>query len=87
MAQKTNLNVAPYYDDFDKDDNFKKVLFRPGFAVQARELTQLQSTLQDQIEQHSNHIFKEGAMVIPGQLHYSNKIATKKNTLYTIDRK
>ena len=27
MAQKTDLNVAPYYDDFDKDDNFKKVLF------------------------------------------------------------
>ena len=81
MAQKTDLNVAPYYDDFDKDDNFKKVLFRPGFAVQARELTQLQSTLQDQIEQHSNHIFKEGAMVIPGQLSlnlrfYTLKLAT-----------
>ena len=46
MAQKTDLNVAPYYDDFKEDKNFHRVLFRPGFAVQARELTQLQSILQ-----------------------------------------
>ena len=52
MAQKTDLNVSPYYDDFDTNDNFHRVLFRPGFAVQARELTQLQSILQNQIERH-----------------------------------
>ena len=45
MAQLTNLNVSPYYDDFNSDDNFHKVLFRPGFAIQARELTTLQSIL------------------------------------------
>ena len=28
--QKTDLNVAPYYDDFDVTDNFHRVLFRPG---------------------------------------------------------
>ena len=50
MPQITDLNVAPYYDDFDKDDNFHRVLFRPGFAIQARELTQLQSIMQNQIE-------------------------------------
>ena len=66
MAQKTNLNSAPYYDDFDKDNNFVRTLFRPGFAIQARELTQLQSQLQHQIEIHGTHIFKEGAMVVPG---------------------
>ena len=66
MAQKTNLNSAPYYDDFDKDNNFVRTLFRPGFAIQARELTQLQSQLQYQIETHGTHIFKEGAMVVPG---------------------
>ena len=80
MAQKTNLNVAPYFDDFDKDDNFVKTLFRPGFAIQARELTALQSQLQDQITQHGNHVFKEGAMVIPGQInlfpYYSLKLAS-----------
>ena len=81
MPQKTDLNVAPYYDDFDSSDNFVKTLFRPGFAIQARELTQLQSALQNQLDVHSRHTFKEGAMVIPGQisfnrLYYSLKLAS-----------
>jgi len=67
MAQKTNLNAAPYFDDFNAENNYQKILFRPGFAVQARELTQLQSALQHQIESHGSHIFREGAMVVPGQ--------------------
>jgi len=71
MAQLTNLNVSPYYDDFDPNDNFNRVLFRPGFAVQARELTTLQSILQDQIEQQGKHMFKEGTVVIPGQVSLS----------------
>ena len=82
MAQKTNLNSAPYYDDFDKDKNFVRTLFRPGFAIQARELTQLQSQLQFQIESHGSHIFKEGAMVVPGannvETYYSLKILRPK---------
>ena len=72
MTQLTNLNVSPYYDDFDKDDNFNRVLFRPGFAVQERELTTLQSILQDQIASQGKHIFKEGTVVIPGQVSLSN---------------
>ena len=68
MPQKTDLNVSPYYDDHSSSDNFVKTLFRPGFAIQARELTQLQSQLQSQIEAQGTHIFQEGAMVIPGQL-------------------
>jgi hypothetical protein len=67
MAQKTNLNASPYFDDFNADNNYHRILFRPGFAVQARELTQLQSALQHQIEAHGSHIFREGAMVVPGQ--------------------
>ena len=67
MAQKTNLNAAPYFDDFNAENNYHKILFRPGFAVQARELTQLQSALQHQIESHGSHIFREGALVVPGQ--------------------
>jgi hypothetical protein len=66
MPQKTNLNISPYYDDFDKNDNFYKVLFKPGFPVQARELTTLQSILQNQVESFGSHMFKEGSMVIPG---------------------
>ena len=76
MAQITDLNVSPYYDDFDEADNFHRVLFRPGYAIQARELTQLQSILQNQIERHGNHMFKEGSIVIPGQLSYSDDFPT-----------
>ena len=70
MAQITDLNVSPYYDDFDKNDNFQKVLFRPGFAVQARELTTLQSIIANQIESQGKFVFKEGSVVIPGQVSY-----------------
>ena len=75
MPQKTNLNISPYYDDFDKYNNFYRVLFKPGHPVQARELTTLQSILQNQVEAFGSHMFKEGSMVIPGNIqfvaHYS----------------
>jgi hypothetical protein len=77
MPEIKNLNVAPYFDDFSEEGNFVKTLFRPGFAIQARELTQLQTVLQNQIERHGSHIFKEGAMVIPGQM-LAHRIATLK---------
>ena len=72
MPQETNLNVSPYFDDFDKDNNFYKVLFKPGTPVQARELSTLQSILQNQVEQFGTHFFKEGSKVIPGNLSYDN---------------
>ena len=72
MPQKTNLNISPYYDDFDKDDQFYKILFKPGYPVQARELTGLQSLLQNQVESFGKHLFKEGSMVIPGAIEYDN---------------
>ena len=77
MPQKTNLNVAPYFDDFDSSKNFQHTLFRPGFAVQARELTQLQSYLKDQMEHTGRHLFKEGAMVVPGQCAYQEIVFIK----------
>ena len=70
MPQNTNLNISPYYDDFDKDNNFYKVLYRPGYPIQARELTTMQSILQNQVESMGSHMFKDGAMVIPGQVGY-----------------
>jgi hypothetical protein len=50
MPQETNLNVSPYFDDFDPKNEYYKVLFKPGYPVQARELTTIQSILQNQIE-------------------------------------
>lgn len=70
MPQNTNLNISPYFDDFDDNKNYQKVLFKPGTPIQARELTTLQSILQNQIEKFGQHFFKEGAMVIPGQIAY-----------------
>jgi len=71
MPQETNLNRTPYFDDFDANKDFHKVLFKPGYSVQARELTTLQSILQNQIEKFGTHFFKEGARVIPGSITYS----------------
>ena len=70
MPQQTNLNISPYYDDFDRSDNYHRVLFKPGFPVQARELTSLQSIMQNQIEQFGSHMFKEGSVVVPGGVTY-----------------
>ena len=75
------FNVDPYYDDFLKagtdtltpQEKYHKVLFRPGIAVQARELTQLQSILQNQVTQFGSHMFKEGSLVIPGGNAYNNE--------------
>ena len=72
MSQETNLNVAPYFDDFDANNDYYKVLFKPGYPVQARELTTLQSILQNQIEKFGQHFFKEGAKVIPGNTSYTD---------------
>ena len=71
MSQQTNLNVSPYFDDFDANNDYHNVLFKPGVPVQARELTTLQSILQNQIEKFGQHFFKEGAKVIPGNTGYS----------------
>ena len=78
MAQKTDLNISPYYDDFDGDKNFYKVLFKPGFPVQARELTTLQSILQNQVETFGGNIFKEGSIVLPGAPTFENQFSAVK---------
>lgn len=63
MPINTNLNTAPYFDDYNIENQYYKVLFKPGFAVQAREMTQLQTMLQSQVEQFGDNIFKEGSIV------------------------
>lgn len=62
----TDISTSPYYDDFDETKGFHQILFKPGYAVQARELTGLQSMLRDQIAKFGSHIFKQGSVVIPG---------------------
>lgn len=71
--QNTDLSLQPYFDDFTEDKKFYKVLFKPNYPVQARELTTLQSMLQYQIEKFGQHVFKEGSVVIPGQTGYNTQ--------------
>jgi len=75
MPQETNLNVSPYFDDFDPEKNYHKVLFKPGYPIQARELTTLQSILQNQIEQQGKHLFQEGSVVIPGKVRIDSPLS------------
>ena len=84
--QKTNLNVSPYYDDFSEDSLYHRVLFRPAYSVQARELTQMQTILQNQIERIGSHFFKEGSMVIPGQTGFDITYSyVKLQATFTVD--
>lgn len=63
MTIQTDLSVSPYFDDYSEQKDFYKILFRPGVAVQARELNQLQTILQKQIERFGNHVFKQGTII------------------------
>jgi hypothetical protein len=76
MALTTNFNAAPYYDDYNQDDAYYRILFRPGFAVQAREVTQLQTILQKQVERYGKHTFQDGSIVLGCELNYDNTLKT-----------
>ena len=63
MSIQTDLSVSPYFDDYNETKDFYKILFRPGVSVQARELNQLQTILQKQIERFGDNIFKAGTII------------------------
>jgi hypothetical protein len=83
MPSKTDFNVSPYYDDFSTTKKFHRVMYRPAFAVQARELTTQQSITQDQIEKFGDHMFEHGAMVIPGEVNVDTRYHAVKLTSFT----
>lgn len=62
------FNTSPYYDDYDDDKNFLRILYKPGYAVQARELTQAQTITQKQLQRFGDHFFKEGSVVTESQV-------------------
>ena len=61
-----NLMNSTYKDDFSDSAGYKRILFNPRRALQARELTQSQTIIQKDMERFGRNIFKEGAMVNPG---------------------
>ena len=62
----TIMGGVPYYDDFDQQKKFLKLLFKPGLPVQARELSQAQTILQNQIERFGSNVFRNGSVVLGG---------------------
>ena len=74
MPQKTNIKAAPYFDDYDSSKDFYKVLFRPSYPVQGRELNTLQSILQNQVESYGKYRFKQGDLVVPGEVGLNKRL-------------
>lgn len=74
MSIQTDLSVSPYFDDYDDQKDFYKILFRPGVSVQARELNQLQTILQKQIERFGNNIYKQGTIVDGCDITFHNSL-------------
>ena len=63
MTIQTNLSVSPYFDQHDVDSDYYRILFKPSTAVQTRELNELQTILQSQIEKFGDVILKTGTLL------------------------
>jgi hypothetical protein len=63
MPLETNLSRSPYFNDYTEAKDYYGILFKPSVALQARELNQLQSILQKQIERFGDHVFKSGTII------------------------
>lgn len=75
MPANKNFDIDPYFDDFDNTKGYHRVLFKPSVAVQARELTQLQTILQNQIETFGDNILTEGTIIKGCNFNYLNNLA------------
>ena len=87
MAQQSNLNIPCYWDDWDPNDNYYRVLYKGGKAIQARELNVMQSMLQDQVEQFAGKLLKEGDVIIPGEFSLTSPVDYVKIAQITQDAK
>ena len=63
-----NFNNYPYFDDFNPSDNYHRILFQPGYSVQARELTQAQTIIQNQITQFASAIYSQNTPISGGRV-------------------
>lgn len=60
---KVNQGVAPYYNDYDPSKKYTTVMAKPGKALQARELTEMQSIFRDLLKRLSDTVLTDGGMV------------------------
>ena len=71
MPLQENLNVAPYYADYTPASDYYSILYKAGYPVQARELTNMQLMQQNQLESFMTKFMKAGDTVVPGEYSYS----------------
>lgn len=72
--QVTAFSNHPYFDDFDAKNNYYRILFRPGFSVQTRELNQLQTILQNQIGNLASYSLSDKSVVKGGEIKFNQSI-------------
>lgn len=72
MPIETSLDIAPYFDDYNPDDQYYRILFKPGVSVQVRELNQLQSLSQAQVERMADNIFRKGTIIDGCNFNFNN---------------
>lgn len=76
-----NFDVAPYFDDTVENaipNNYLRILFKPEQAVQARELTALQTILQNQISSLGGFVFQDGSPVHGGHISLDTTVTALK---------
>ena len=86
----SNTFASTYKDDFSDSAGYQRILFNSGRALQARELTQLQTITQAEMSRLGGHFFKEGASVSSGSPTVNNqyefiKLDTSVNALSSTD--
>ncbi len=81
--RETNLNLSPYFDDYDVSKRFQQILFKAGETVQTRELMQMQDILMDQIESFGSNIFRNGSPVVRGDFTVQTRLKSIQYTLAT----
>ena len=68
-----NTFATTYKDDWVDSANYHRILFNSGRALQARELTQMQTITQAEIGRLGKHLFNQGAAVNPGSVAVNNR--------------
>ena len=81
-----NTFLTTYRDDWKDSDNYHRILFNNGRSLQARELTQMQTIIQNQITKSGNFLFREGGCVSGGQIGLSTSAEFVKlnTTVYSL---
>ena len=84
VIENTFSNV--YRDDYSDSDNYYKILFNNGRALQVRELNQMQTILNEDIKATAEGSFRQGAAAVGGEIRVDNaasfvKLDTTSNSL------